>query len=334
MIDFKLFLSRHGETVGVDRTFNLCHFFATTLVYKHPRVIKKDTKDHPIFIGPLLLHKDASYRTYYSFFAYIATEIKLGDIELRLPQNMYFGSDDEKALTKSIEGAFPSATRRLCTMHLKDNFNHYIQDKVGIHTKERQRLMDVVFGPEGLADVDTSVLFEEKSTQVVDEMKDHPSLCNCFEKQMKPRIQSFVTAPRRNQRELSEQLWINNNSESVNHIFKRAIDWKPQTTPDLVNKLHDCMRNQFLHLRGSLHGHGDYQLTPSQKHYYIPDQVWRCKDADEKEKVFYSFLKDIRRKRTAGMTTSSDGTYSVNNKAKSMTKKPCQKKRPRESTNT
>jgi hypothetical protein len=36
--------------------------------------------------------------------------------------------------------------------------------------------MDVVFGPEGLADVDTSVLFEEKSTQVVDEMKDHPSI--------------------------------------------------------------------------------------------------------------------------------------------------------------
>jgi hypothetical protein len=94
--------------------------------------------------------------------------------------------------------------------------------------------MDVVFGPEGLADADTSVLFEEKSTQVVDEMKDHPSLCNCFEKQMKPHIQSFVTAPRRNQREFSEQLWINNNSKSVNHIFKRAIDWKPQTTRTLL----------------------------------------------------------------------------------------------------
>jgi hypothetical protein len=50
MIDFKLFLSRHGGTVGVDRTFNLGHFFATTLVYKHSRVIKNDTKDHPIFI--------------------------------------------------------------------------------------------------------------------------------------------------------------------------------------------------------------------------------------------------------------------------------------------
>ena len=159
-------------------------------------------------------------------------------------------------------------------------------------------------------------------------MKGHPSLCNYFEKQMKPRIQSFVTAPRRNQREFGEQLWTNNNTESVNHIFKRAIEWKPQTTPDLVNKLHDCVRNQFLHFRGSLHGHGDYQLTPAQKHYYIPDQVWRCKDAVEKEKVFYTFLKDIRRKRTAGMTTSPDGTYYVNNKAKSMAKTPCQKKRP------
>ena len=52
-----IFLPRHGGTVGVDRTFNLGHFFATTLVYKHPRVIKNDTKDHPIFIGPLLLHR-------------------------------------------------------------------------------------------------------------------------------------------------------------------------------------------------------------------------------------------------------------------------------------
>jgi hypothetical protein len=57
---------------------------------------------------------------------------------------MYFGSDDEKALTKSIEDAFPSATGRLCPKHLKDNFNHYMKDKVEIHTKERELLMDVV----------------------------------------------------------------------------------------------------------------------------------------------------------------------------------------------
>lgn len=64
MVDFKNFLSRQGGMVGVDRKFNLGHFLVTTLVYKNHRVAKKDTKDPPIFIGPLLLHKDASYRTY------------------------------------------------------------------------------------------------------------------------------------------------------------------------------------------------------------------------------------------------------------------------------
>jgi hypothetical protein len=38
-------------------------------------------------------------------------------------------------------------------------------------------------------------------------------------------------------------------------------------------------------------------------------------------------MKDNRKKRTAGMTTSTDGTYSVINKTKSLAKKPCQRKR-------
>jgi hypothetical protein len=66
---------------------------------------------------------------------------------------MYFGSDDEKAITKSIQDVFPSATRRLYSKHLKD-LNHYIQDKIGIDTKQRQHLMNVVFGQDGLTNCD------------------------------------------------------------------------------------------------------------------------------------------------------------------------------------
>lgn len=241
---------------------------------------------------------------------------------------MYFGSDDEKAITKSIQDAFPSATRRLCSKHLKDNFNHYMQDKIGIDTKERQHLMNVVFGQDGLTNADTTLMFEERSTMVTEEMKEYPALCQYYEKQMKPRIQSFVHEPRRNQKEFDQPLWTNNNSESVNHIFKRAVNWKPQTTPDLVEKLYDCVQIQFLHLRGCLHGHGDYVLSNANKHYFVPDQVWRCKTKEEKEKIFTNFMKDNRKKRTAGMMTSTDGTYSVINKAKSLAKKPCQRKRP------
>ena len=188
--------------------------------------------------------------------------------------------------------------------------------------------MDVVFGPEGLVNAETSMIFEERSVKIADEMKDQTQLCNYYQKLMKPRIQSFVTEPRRINKEFGDNLWTNNNSESVNHIFKRAVDWKPQTTPELVKKLYDCVRIQFVHLRGCLHGHCDYQLAPSHKHYYIPDPVWRCKEQNDKDNVYDNFLHDKRRKRPTGATTSTDGTYSVNSKAKSMAKKPCQKKIP------
>ena len=135
-----------------------------------------------------------------------------------IPPDMYFGSDDEKAITKSIQDVFPSATRRLYSKHLKD-LNHYIQDKIGIDTKQRQHLMNVVFGQDGLTNADTTLMFEERSTIVTAEMKEYPALCQYYEKQMKPRIQSFVHEPRRNQKEFDQPLWTNNNSESVNHIF-------------------------------------------------------------------------------------------------------------------
>jgi hypothetical protein len=62
-----------------------------------------------------------------------------------------------------------------------------------------------------------------------------------------------------------------------------------------------------------LHGHGDYVLSNATKHYFVPDQVWTVETKEEKEKILTNFMKDNRKKRTAGMMTSTDGTYSVIN---------------------
>ena len=140
--------------------------------------------------------------------------------------------------------------------------------------------MNVVFGQNGLTNTDTTLMFEERSTMVTEEMKEYLAHCQYYEKQMEPRIQSFVHEPRHNQKEFDQPLWTNNNSESVNHIFKRAVNWKLQATPDLVEKLYDCVQIQFLHLRGCLHGHGDYVLSNTNKHYFVPDQDKRRKRKD------------------------------------------------------
>ena len=71
-------------------------------------------------------------------------------LELRVSEQMEFGTDDEKALTKAIEHVFPSATRYLCTKHLKDNVKHYLLNKVGIEKRERETLMNSLFGDGGI----------------------------------------------------------------------------------------------------------------------------------------------------------------------------------------
>jgi hypothetical protein len=147
MTDLKHYLHKaDNPIVGVDRTFNLGSFFVTSLVYKNHMVFRKETKDQPIFAGPMLLHKDATYPTYLSFCSHLSALIKIDNLELRIPEDIEFGSDDKKAMTNAISDAFPQARRRLCTKHLKDNVKHYLQNRIGVDSKERKEIMDSLFG--------------------------------------------------------------------------------------------------------------------------------------------------------------------------------------------
>ena len=72
------------------------------------KVNQSDLPAQPIFLGPVLLHKDATYKTYKSFLEHIKTELEsdIEAVELRLPESIEFGIDDEKALTKAIDNVF------------------------------------------------------------------------------------------------------------------------------------------------------------------------------------------------------------------------------------
>ena len=107
MTDLKHFLSNErDDPLGIDRTFNLGAFYVTTIVYKNQRIRRKESDNDkdgkPIFLGPVLLHKEATYKVYKTFLEHVATELdsEIGDVELRMSDKMEFGSDDEKALKK------------------------------------------------------------------------------------------------------------------------------------------------------------------------------------------------------------------------------------------
>ena len=55
-------------------------------------------------------------------------------------------------ITKSLRGAFFNSDHLVCTKHLKDNMLRYLQDKIGCVSKDRQDIVDIIFGSDGVID--------------------------------------------------------------------------------------------------------------------------------------------------------------------------------------
>ena len=54
--------------------------------------------------------------------------------------------------------------------------------------------------------------------------------------------------------------WTNNNSESINHILKMKIDWRPQAIPQLINSIYEVMQGHYTDVERAIMGRGEYRL--------------------------------------------------------------------------
>ena len=115
--------------VGIDRTFNLGSLYVTAISYKNRRMVSEKQKTHPIKLGPIFLHKEATEEQYTYFLSSIKQIIAANQVETEVmfDEQVCFGSDQELALTNSIEKVFPNGKRKLCYLHLKENIIHYLR---------------------------------------------------------------------------------------------------------------------------------------------------------------------------------------------------------------
>jgi hypothetical protein len=98
---------------------------------------------------------------------------------------------------------------------------------------------------------DDSICLDEQSSEIEEKTKDLSSKFNKYylqkmkniskEKMNKPITAGFVS-----------KTWTNNNSESLNHVLKQAIDWKSKPLLDLVKIVSDIVATQFKDLRRAI----------------------------------------------------------------------------------
>jgi hypothetical protein len=110
------------------------------------------------------------------------------DIDVILLTQIEVGSHDEKALTKAIDVVFPNSKRSLCTKHLKDNLTDYLKNKIGINTKDRIHLIDLIFGEQGILNSADTFQFEERCSQLLTNANT-PDFNNYFERTLKPKLE-------------------------------------------------------------------------------------------------------------------------------------------------
>ena len=187
------FLSpKSNYPIGVDRTFNLGQFFVTALVYKNLGIVHaNDVDEHPLVLGPVFIHRDATFEAYNYFISTIKGSLYLqnsiSSFDIRLGDGIHIGSDKERAIVNAIDINFPGSNQLLCSKHLKDGTLNYMQSK-GVPQKDRKKICDAIFGDKGAINADDSIDFETKSRKVIEEAYVYPKFVNYFKNKLQPSI--------------------------------------------------------------------------------------------------------------------------------------------------
>ena len=223
----------------------------------------------------------------------------------------------------------PSNSKQpLCTKHLKDNITDYLKNKIGINTKDRIHLIDLIFGEQGILNSAETFQFEERCSQLLTNANT-PDFNNYFERTLKPKLELNYKNLGREGLNASNR-WTNNNAESINNIMKLDTNWKPHSTPALINLLTDMIKLQQLDLQRALYNSGNYRLFGLNKNFASGKTSFVPRHQRFKNKYFVKLLNSNVSSPTPSSVyvSSIDGTYSVINKAPGVAKKPGQRKRP------
>ena len=113
--------SVRGSVLGIDPIFNLRDFFVTPTVYEHRLIKNKVSGKHPYFIGPVLIHVDRKYGTYYYF------ALQLKKLCPDLESLTVTSTDGEEALFSFLM-VFPSSIHLLCSLHKRDNIMRILRE--------------------------------------------------------------------------------------------------------------------------------------------------------------------------------------------------------------
>ncbi|KAL3856906.1 hypothetical protein ACJMK2_011612 [Sinanodonta woodiana] len=223
-----------------------------------------------------MLHWDGRQQNYFRFVSHLrgVFGIEIKNIE------MILGTDDERAVINAIDMVFPGCTRKLCSKHLKDNILRQMTDKIPKSVIDRKEIVDMIFGANGVTTANDSATFEERNFKLKNNLEEqrHSDFLQYYVRHVENKLVNYIISSD------EDQLWTNNNTESMNHRLKVKLNWEPRKTDELVEKIFKLVKVEMV------------------DHY-------TGRTEEEKQQLFSKFL-SASTACVSGLT-SSDGKYTV-----------------------
>ena len=285
LIRFSTNISNFG-IVTIDSTFSLGEFDVTVTTHRQLTLESRRTLEHPVFIGPVMVHYKKSFSTYL-FFASTLLGIK--------PNLKSFGTDGEEALFDAFQHVYPNAIHLLCTLHMKRNVKAKLQElSVGEHIQHV--VISDIFGKqvssehvEGLIDSNEEQQFEEglQALSTKWESFDTASRGNgpmhsfvvWFQKYKADLIKKKMLKPVRSGAGLGDPplQFTTNASESMNAVLKRKVDYKKNELPEFLKQLKNVIDEQQHELERAIINKGKYRLIVEFRKLEIREDHWFLK---------------------------------------------------------
>ena len=265
-----------ASVLGVDVTFNLGPFYVTLCTYQNFKVTNERGK-HPIMVGPALIHSCKDQSNFDILFQEITTRKPFLATSLRA-----YGTDGEQALVNAAAGAFPFAIHLRCANHLRDNITTHLRKQLLPETVIKEVLRDIfgtasekglIHASEGEFD-DKLKLLQKRWDLLEKPHKANPVIFRWFRLHVAPIIRENMRCELLRDLGMEDEKYTQNNSESLNALVKRYVNFQKQDVFQFVNDLQECVLEQQNELSKAAIGLGRWTLSPCYSRFEKSANNW------------------------------------------------------------
>ena len=264
--------------LGIDTTFKLCDMWITDTSYRNKRLVSLRYKDHPVYLGPLMLHFTKDEETFRRFL------LEMLGANPGLLNLHTIGTDMESAIFNGFHSILIKLFLLLCVRHLQERDEKAIeklQSKLQTADKykasNKQNILWDIYGKrtddvfqQGLADAED---VDEFNAKLMSLKPRWDKLCtgfyNWFVSNRKKEFEQSVIKSARDGTNV-RGLYYQNDIESKHAEQKRMQCFKKGTTIDVVNTMKELIKREDQQEVLALYGGDKYVLSSGYKQWFNP----------------------------------------------------------------